>query len=146
MKKLTLALFFLTCTLGTLHAQEIGIRAGAASGGYYAVDGVFSTGEFNRIHADLSFSGYGVGIDALWDFVYRPLDIEGVKFNWYAGAGAFTYIGDPFLLGVAGEVGIEYRFKEVPIVLGLDWRPAFSIITRTDLFLQGFGFNARWAF
>ena len=31
--------------------------------------------------------GSGVGIDVLWDFLYRPLGDE--AFNWYVGAEGF---------------------------------------------------------
>ncbi len=55
------------------------------------------------------FFGDGVGIDALWDFIYQPL--SGEAFHWYAGVGAFAWIGDPFQLGAAGELGLEYKFN-----------------------------------
>lgn len=64
------------------NAQELGVRFGDVSGGSVAVDGVFSTSKFSRIHADVSF-GNGAGIDILWDFLYRPL--PGEAFNWYVG-------------------------------------------------------------
>lgn len=136
----TLAFF----AIGFSNAQELGIRFGDVSGGSVAVDGVFSTGKFNRIHADVSFGNGGVGIDALWDFLYRP--IGGEAFNWYVGAGPYTFIGDNFALGAVGEVGIEYRFNGVPLVLGGDWRPGLQLIDNTDFFAGGFGLNVRWAF
>jgi len=126
----------------TVSAQELGVRFGVATGGNVAVDGVFGIGNWSRIHGDLSF-GDGVGIDLLWDFVYKQLGEE--AFNWYAGVGPFVWIGDPFGLGVAGEVGIEYHFK-FPISLSLDWRPSFRIIENTDFDFGGFGLNIRFVF
>jgi hypothetical protein len=123
------------------HAQEIGIRFGDVSGGNVAIDGIFSTGQFSRIHADISF-GDGVGIDALWDFVYRPLGAEAL--NWYLGVGPYIQIADPFWLGAAGEIGVDYQFATVPISLSMDWRPALSIVERTDLHWGGFGINLRY--
>ena len=142
MKKL-----ILLTTLGLLagyrsNAQEIGVRFGDVSGGNVALDAVFSTSEFSRIHADVSF-GKGVGIDVLWDFLYRPIGDDG--FHWYVGVGPYTRIDDPFYLGVVAEGGIEYKFK-FPMVIGADWRPAFSIIETTDLHVQGFGVNVRYVF
>jgi hypothetical protein len=144
MKKILLAIFLFAGALTVTNAQEIGVRFGQFSGNNVAVDGVFSTGKFNRIHADVSFGGNGVGIDAIWDFLYRP--IEGEAFNWYVGAGVSTFLGDPFMLGVVGEAGIEYRFNKVPIALGLDWRPNFIIVENTDFDFGGFGLNVRWVF
>lgn len=142
--KRSILLFVLALSFSALvSAQELGIRAGAVTGGYAAVDGVFSTGQFSRIHADVSF-GNGVGIDALWDFLYRPL--SGEAFNWYVGAGPYIWIGDPFQLGIVAEVGLEYRFNSVPLVLGADWRPWFRLIDNTDIGFGGFGVNLRYVF
>jgi len=144
MKRLILLAVFAISFYGYVNAQEVGIRAGQITGGNIAVDAVFSLGEFSRIHADVSFGGGGVGIDALWDFLYRPMG--GEAFYWYVGAGPYAFIGDPFLLGIAAEGGIEYRFNTVPLVLGIDWRPRFQIIDETKFKAEGFGINLRWAF
>ncbi|MBS1542002.1 MAG: outer membrane insertion C- signal, partial [Bacteroidetes bacterium] len=137
--RLIVAVSFLMMLVSSpLFAQEGGIRFGDALGNKssVAVDAVFSLGKYSRIHADASF-GNGVGIEALYDFLYRPLSDS--PFNWYLGAGPSLYLGDPFLLGVAGEAGLEYRFKGVPLVLGADYRPTFVIVQNTD-FSGGFGF------
>ncbi len=144
MKKVLIALALIAGTISFTNAQELGVRFGNISAGNVAIDGIFSTGQFSRIHADVSFGGGGVGIDALWDFLYRPLGDE--AFYWYAGAGVFTFIGDNFDLGIIGEIGLEYRFKAVPIALGLDWRPYLKIIDETKFGADGFGLNVRWVF
>jgi len=144
MKRILLVATLTIITLGIANAQELGLRFGQVSGGNIAVDGIFSTGQFSRIHADVSFGSGGVGIDALWDFLYRPLGDE--AFNWYVGAGPYTFIGDNFDLGIAGEIGLEYRFKGAPLVLGGDWRPYFEIIDETNFHAGGFGLNIRWVF
>ena len=143
MKRSILLAVFAMSFAALVNAQEVGIRVGQVTGGNVALDVVFGTSQFTRLHGDLSF-GNGVGIDILWDFLYRP--IGGEAFNWYVGAGPYALIGDPFQLGVMGEVGLEYRFNTVPIVLGADWRPWFRLIDNTDIGFGGFGFNARWAF
>ncbi|MCK7526415.1 MAG: hypothetical protein MZV64_56865 [Ignavibacteriales bacterium] len=76
-------------------AQELGIRFGDAWGGHYAVDGVFGLGQFSRIHADVSFGNDGVGVEALWDLLYKPLE---KNLYWYVGVGPSAYLGDPFAL------------------------------------------------
>jgi hypothetical protein len=55
-------------------------------------------------------------------------------------------IDDPFLFGVSGELGLEYRFREVPIAMGLDWRPTFYIVENTSFDAGGFGLNIRYIF
>lgn len=143
MRKLILStLLFLGVTF-TSNAQEVGIRFGDVVGNDVAIDAIFSSGEFSRIHADVSF-GNGVGVEVLWDFMYRPLG--GSDFKWYLGVGPSALIDDPFWLGVSGEAGLEYRFKGAPIVLGADWRPTFWIIDDSDFRADGFGINARYVF
>lgn len=145
MKKLLLGLALFMSV--ALTAQEVGIRFGntAAAGqrNNVAIDGIFSVGEFSRIHADVSF-GDGVGIDALWDFVYKPLGEE--NFHWYAGVGPSVFIGNNFSLGATGEIGLEYLFRGAPIAIGVDYRPTFWIIQNTSFEWGGFGLNVRYRF
>jgi hypothetical protein len=144
MKKLLFIMLICFTMADYASAQELGVRFGdMAAGNNFGIDGIFSSGKFSRIHADISF-GEGVGIDALWDFIYKPLGDE--SFNWYLGAGPYIRIDDPFWLGVAGEIGLEYHFKEVPIALGMDWRPAISIVEETDFHAESFGINVRYVF
>ena len=125
-----------------LSAQELGIRFGQVSGeNNVAVDGIFQAGP-GRIHANVSF-GDGVGLDALWDFIYKPLGEE--SFNWYVGVGPSVYFGDDFFLGASGEIGLEYSF-DAPITIGLDYRPTFWIVEDTSFEWGGFGLNIRYRF
>lgn len=134
-----------TFTVITTNAQEIGVRFGGTNGaGGAAIDGVFEAGQFSRIHADLGFYRGGMGADALWDFIYRPLGDE--AFNWYLGVGPSLYLGDDFWLGASGEIGLEYRFETVPISLGIDWRPTLWIVEETKFGADSFGLNVRFVF
>lgn len=128
----------------TVYSQELGIRFGNALGNSSsaAVDAVFSSGKYSRLHADVSF-GNGVGVELLYDFLYRPLGDSPI--NWYVGVGPSLFLGSPFQLGAAGEIGLEFRFKDVPLAIGLDWRPTFIIIENTN-FVSGFGLNVRYVF
>jgi hypothetical protein len=141
MKKLFfITAFTLFSSLG--FSQEIGVRFGDVLDNNVALDGIIRIGEFNRVHADISF-GSGVGIEALWDFLYRPLG--GEAFNWYLGAGPSMLIDDDlFLFGFSGEIGLEYRFNTVPIAVGLDWRPTLFIVEETEFDAGGFGLNVRF--
>ena len=125
-------------------AQELGIRFGNVNGNNVALDGVFSLGDFSRVHANLSFGNDGVGIDALWNPIYD--DIADSDFKWYAGFGPSLFLADDFRFGVAGEIGAEYPFSEVPITIGLDWRPYFILVETTNFDAGGFGLNIRWRF
>ena len=144
MRKLYVVVALVMVSNGYTIAQELGVRLGNVSPGNVAIDAVFTTSKLTRIHTDLSFGHGGLGIDVLWDFIYRPLGKE--AFNWYAGVGPYMQIDDPFWFGAAGEIGIEYRFSGAPLALGFDWRPRLSIVESTDLHFEGFGFNIRYIF
>ena len=125
---------------GSAMSQEIGVRFGDIVGNNVAVDFVWGT-KSTRMHADVSF-GDGVGVELLFDFINKPLG--GEAFYWYLGIGPFAWLGDPFKLGAVVEIGLEYRFKGVPIVIGADWRPSFEIIENTNFHADSFGLNIRW--
>lgn len=137
-----LAILFITIGLNT-KAQEVGVRFGNGA----AIDLVFDVGA-TRIHGDIGWdfsNNYNaLYIDALWQVLYKPLGEEAL--NWYVGLGGSAVIGDPFYLGAAGEVGLEYRFNGVPIVVGADWRPTFWLIESTDFAAGRWGVNVRWNF
>jgi len=153
MKKLLVLTAFALCSC-SIFSQEVGVRVGEVLGNNIAVDAMLRSGKFNRLHLDVSFgedkndgngvANGGVGVELLWDFLYRPL--SGEAFYWYVGAGPSLLFADPFWLGISGEVGLEYRFKTAPIALGADWRPTFWIIDNTNISAGGFGFNARFIF
>jgi len=148
---LLISAFFFSVGLMTSNAQnvgELGVRWGDVTGGDFAIDGIIGLGQFSRIHANVSFgggelSGTDFGIDAIWDFIYRPLG--GEAFNWYAGAGPFLGFGDIFSLGAAGEIGLQYTFN-FPMSLSIDWRPYFRLVEDTDFYAGGFGLNLRYVF
>jgi len=142
MKKLLIVLSAVFMLSLTANAQELGLRGGLMSGNFGALDGVFAF-EGSRIHANLSF-GSGIGVDAFFDFLYG--DLGDSPINYYVGLGAGLNIGDPLGLGAAAEFGLEYRFKEVPFVIGADYRPYFGILGTTGLGFNNFGVNLRYVF
>ena len=143
MRKIIFALSFVFISIFSSNAQELGFRFGDVTGGNVAIDVAIPMGETTRIHADISF-GDGLGIDLLWDFIYQPLGEENL--HWYAGLGPYTFLGSPFQLGAVGELGLEYKFDEIPLIIGVDWRPYFRLIDNTNFGLNSFGVNLRWGF
>ncbi len=137
-------LFLLWIPWQFLHCQEVGFRIANASGGMVAVDGVFSINDIHRIHGDLSIGKSGVGLSALWNFIYKPL--SGEAFHWYSGVGPYLVLRNDFALGASFEVGLEYRFKDVPLVAAIDYRPQLEVIDYPHFIFYGFGLNLRWAF
>ncbi len=139
MKKLIVTVFVILMLTSLGSAQELGVRFGDIVGNTVAIDGMYK-----QFHGDVSFGGDGVGLEVLYDFYRKPL--KGEAFGVYAGAGALTWLGDPFLLGISGEIGLDYHFNNLPLSLSFDWRPSFTIIENTDFNAGRFGFNVRFVF
>ncbi len=143
--KLLIAIIILAASALTSNAQEVGVRGGNLCGGNIGITGAFQTGEFNRVHTSLSV-GESIGLDLLWDFLYLPMLDE--TFYLYTGVGPYALFEKPLIYGATAEIGLEYHFDSVPIVLGLDWRPTYAIkdeINDTDEFQpSGFGFSIRY--
>ncbi len=137
MKKLILFAFMLIGLAFNAQAQDIsknalGLRLGNNDGFGGEVSYQRGLSKNNRLEFDLGWrnSNYvnAIKIAGLYQWVWN---IDN-GFNWYAGVGgglgSWNYNcngiknNGTFLFG-AGDIGIEYNFKEVPIQLSLDLRP-----------------------
>ncbi len=151
MKRLLIITITILSFATVTNAQELGIRFNQSyKGGGASVDGVFGIGSFSRIHADLNFMKKGIGLDALYDFMHKPLTADAPGLNWYTGVGPSLTFGEGwFMLGASGEIGLEYDFRKqlsVPITVSCDWRPTFWIVEKTEMTWGGFGINVRYCF
>lgn len=142
-----LTLFLWVFTVSELQAQgrlpggfELGLRLGDTYGGDAALDAVIPL-YGDRLHANLSVSHNNLIVAGLYDWLY-PI---GSGFIFYPGVGGVMSIGDNVSIGVAGEVGFEYRFP-IPLSVGLDWRPVLGIVNAEGFTAEGFGLNIRYRF
>ena len=61
--------------------------------------------------------------------------VEGL--NWYYGVGLgavfyhfktnFTGLGGGVSIAASGYIGVEYKLKEIPLLMAIDWVPTFHI-------------------
>jgi len=88
---------------------------------------------------------FGANITMVNLFYQYHGDIENaVGLKWYAGIGPSILLGSGGGSGIAVRplVGMDYKFKDVPLSLALDWRP---YIGDGDGFLPGrFGLGFRY--
>jgi len=145
MKKVLLSAMLLLALSFNAKAQEVGVRWGniGRDTDNFGLDAILHAGQFSRIHADVSF-GSNVGLDALYDFAYRPLGSSNLK--WYAGIGPSFSFGNPFWFGASGEAGLEYQFKRLPLTLGADYRPTYWFVDQAEWGTGGWGVNLRYRF
>ncbi len=139
MKKLIVSAVLLMGLGITAKAQEIsknalGLRLGDNNGFGAEISYQKGLSNNNRLEADLGWrNNHDVSAFKLTGIYQWLWEIDN-NFNWYAGAGAglgsWSTSGSNGSSGsfayVAGDVGIEYNFKDAPILLSLDYRPEFG--------------------
>ncbi len=149
-----LAVAFFVFFINNLQAQNyetgVGLRLGSPSG--ITVKHFISPK--TAVEGMLSFGWGGLGITGLYELHNDILEVPGL--TWYYGGGAHlatsTSSTNPWgdranniYLGVDGIVGMEYTFKEAPIVIGLDVMPLLNLVERPAAWIQG-GLSFRYAF
>jgi hypothetical protein len=81
----------------------------------------------------LEFIGFfyngGVRITGLYEW-HGNLSTEG-ELKWYAGGGAHVNLFkvggvSGTRVGIDGIVGLDYKFKQMPLNVALDWQPAYE--------------------
>ncbi|TAF46577.1 MAG: hypothetical protein EAZ51_01160 [Sphingobacteriales bacterium] len=158
MKKLTFTLFvvsaLLTLTISHANAQNYKNAIGGRFGNANGVS--FKTGLKNNAMLELignfrsndNFSY--ANLTALYE-VYNP--IKGAAgLTWYYGGGgsigsakAKGFKGDVYL-GLNGVLGLDYKFKDAPINLSLDWIPTFQISPNSGFYSGDIGLGIRFTF
>ncbi len=136
MKKLIVTALVLIGSGFTAQSQEIsknvlGLRLGDNNGFGTEISYQRGLSDNNRIEANLGWrNNHNVSAFKLTGVYQWIWEIDN-NFNWYAGAGAglgswsATDKSGSFLF-VAGNVGIEYNLKDLPLLISLDYRPEFG--------------------
>jgi hypothetical protein len=121
----------------------LGLRAGFSSGltikhftsRTTALEGLFTT----------RWQGYD--FTGLYEVQHQAFDVE--HLSWYYGGGAHIgfYDGDHAtwgnngtaytIVGLDGILGMEYTFSEVPINIGIDWKPALNLFGYAGFWSEG---------
>lgn len=164
MKKIILSAFMLLGIAFSAQSQEIskhalGLRLGDNNGFGGEISYQLGLSQKNRLEFDLGWRDHryvdAIKGVALYQWVWN---IEG-GFNWYAGVGGgiaawdYDYDGpgdyddSGTYVFAAGDIGIEYRFKEIPLTLSFDARPEIgSGYYDDDNFGIDVGLGARFRF
>lgn len=155
MRRFVLTMVLTTAVVMLSDAQVyktgIGLRIGTGNG--------FTVKHFinnkSAIEGLLVTKWHGFDIAGLFEIHNQAFDVDNM--DWYYGFGAHIgfYEGDHIewsvpestysVLGVDGIIGLEYTFKDAPINLGLDLKPALNLTGYTGLWAE-FGFSVRYVF
>ena len=158
MKKIVITFLIVFCLVSISYSQDyktgIGLRAGFNQG---LTVKHFIT-EKSALEFLLTTRWRGFEITGLYEIHNQFFDVERLK--WYFGFGAhigfwngdYTYNrwgerGTSYtVVGIDGILGLEYSFREVPINLGLDWKPAFNFVGYSGFWGDGGALSIRYIF
>lgn len=166
MKRLCFIILFSIITL-VIYSQEymqaLGVRGGITSGLTYKK----FLNQMKSMEAILSFKNRGMQVTALRQLHELTLFEFSDKFYFMKGYGIHGgyYYKEPSaflkfkyfdtenrifspIFGLDGYLGLEYRFDNVPLVIGLDYKPffEFSIIKPFDMNIWDTAFYLKYVF
>jgi hypothetical protein len=154
MKTIVLALLFTTFILSTKaqapYNHAIGLKF---PGGISLTYKKFIT-DTRNIEAEFTAWHEGFRVAGLYEFNFYSF--EGVpELSWFVGPGA--HIGfwkndedknynSQADIGIDGIIGLDYKFKNVPINISLDWQPAITVIGNAGFTPVFGGIGIRYTF
>lgn len=133
-KSLILSLTLLLCVVASkVSAQDYNYAIGVSLGGNIGLNGKAKLSYNNAIEAGLDYTLHkdAINLYAVWQYHAGLADglfaYIGGGFN-IGGSKYKTENGSKFNLGLDPNVGLEYKFAQSPIALGVDYRPSINII------------------
>lgn len=98
------------------------------------------------------FRGQGFRVGVSYQ-IHGDLNSEG-NLKWYFGPG--VHVGfykfdalpadDGTYIGASGVIGADYKFKDLPINISLDWQPTFEFHSGSAFFEPWGGLSIRYTF
>jgi len=148
MKKFFLVVVFLAGITFIINAQVDGRALGLRFGFGGELSYQHPLSEINRLEFDLGLNSWqgDLFLSGLYHVV-NDLSSLADGFNWYYGAGLGAGLGENYVVvGVLGQIGIEYNLKKHPFQFSLDWRPGVFITPVIDLGWTGVAASIRYKF
>ncbi len=147
MRRSLISFMIAMAMLSLANAQDyntgIGLRAGFSSG----LTIKHFTSQSIALEGLLTTRWQGFDITGLYEVHNQAFDVK--RLNWYYGGGAhlgfyngsYAYWGDNgrayTVIGIDGILGLEYNFDEIPVNIGIDWKPALNLIGYTGFWSEG---------
>lgn len=133
----------------SLQAQDyktaIGIRLGPNSAAI--APGLTVKHLMDEKHALEAIVGFkdGIGVCVMYEWQHPIATVDHLQ--WFVGAGGYAaFRNSTSYIGVAGIVGLDYKFPDIPINISIDWKPELNIIETIGFEATGVGFSARFTF
>lgn len=106
-----------------------------------------------NIEAQAMYWKKGFRLVGLYEFNFYSFDVEGL--SWFVGPGA--HIGfwkkkyqedynSTVDLGIDGIIGLDYKFKDLPLNISLDWQPSLTLLGNSSVTPVYGGLGVRYTF
>lgn len=95
-------------------------------------------------------SGSNIALTGLYEYHGHINSVQGLR--WYVGGGGYVnYLSwkdaDPVTtFGIAGILGLEYKFKSTPIAVSADWQPGYVISDQIGFSAENGGIGIKYTF
>lgn len=156
MKKILMTMVAVFLMVSYSNAQDyktgIGFRGGLSNG--LTVKHFIS--EKAAIEGILTTRWKGFNVTGLYELHTRAFDTDRLNFYYGFGGHVGFWNGSNVgwadddkqytVIGIDGILGLEYNFKEVPINLSLDWKPAYNLSGYSGFWGDGGAFSIRYIF
>jgi hypothetical protein len=158
MKKIIFISLAILCSSFSVFAQKdyqtaIGLRLNGGAG----LTVRHNLDDKHSIEGILYTRWHGVNLTGLYQLNY-PVFTEEPGFRFYMGGGGHIGIwdrhyspwwdedskGSHLVIGLDGQLGLEYTFKDIPLNLSIDWKPAFNIIGVTNFWGDDVALSVRY--
>ncbi len=155
MKKVFLLIIVIITGVMAVNAQGVnGTRNAIGIRGGWGVDVSYQRyiSSDNRIEATLGFNRYGFDAAGVYQWMFDINSAESGQFKWYVGTGvdfgawSNNKFKSGFSLGWLGQIGIEYGFAKIPLLLSVDYRPGLYFTPEFDFNWTGFALGVRYCF
>jgi hypothetical protein len=158
MMRLSILVLFTLLISTFSNAQDyqtgLGLRGGTANG----ITVKHFLGESDAVEGIFSSRWRGFSITGLYERHMLAFQEPGLKF-FYGGGGHIGFWDndrgpwddDDFndgdgVIGVDGIIGLEYTIDQIPLNIGIDWKPGFNLIGHTGFWGDGIGLSVRYTF
>ncbi len=130
------------------YSKAVGLRLGSSIGVSYkefltagtAGEGIFDVDIIGKDYMKIKAAGY-------YQFVFDT-NVDGLAFYAGPGISAGVFVNgeykNNFVMSLDAMGGVEYKFRNVPLVLSFDWTPKLQIITDAGLKSANFALTLRY--
>lgn len=139
-KSILLALVLLLIGSTSAYSQQYRHAVGLKFGYDFALTYKLNLSEANSLDLGLNLHPWGhFGLNVYgyynWQWAINP--VPGL--SWYVGPGAHIgFLHQDFYFSINGQIGLEYKFQNIPLALSLDWGPGVGFRAGKDYFGVGF--------